>query len=253
MVDGPIREFLMSLRGDQVILSRVLKVCGVGESVVEDRVRSLLTSQNPTVAPLAHPGEVHLRLTASERTAESAMELIAPVEAGIRRILGEAVFGADEDTLESVTLDLLRRRGQTLAVAESCTGGMLGAALTSVAGSSDVFIGGVISYANEVKQGLLGVSGEILRTHGAVSRECAEQMALGSREVLGADWALSITGIAGPGGGSAEKPVGLVYIGLAGPSRCSLEEHMFRGIREFIRLRTVKAALTMLRREALRA
>jgi PncC family amidohydrolase len=136
-------------------------------------------------------------------------------------------------------------------VAESCTGGGLGARITAVSGASDVFVGGVISYANEVKARLLGVPNDVLARYGAVSRECAEAMATGVRALIGADWAVSITGVAGPSGGTPEKPVGLVYIGVAGASGTTVIENRFVGDREAIRLRSTQAALTALRQAML--
>jgi nicotinamide-nucleotide amidase len=143
---------------------------------------------------------------------------------------------------------LLDRDGATLAVAESCTGGGLGARLTTRGGASARFLGGVISYSDAVKRDVLGVDEEILRRHGAVSAECAEAMAAGARRLIGTDWALSITGVAGPGGGSDEKPVGLVYIGIAGPDGVASERHRLRGDRERIRARSAALALHLLRR-----
>lgn len=247
MVEGPIREWLGTLSTGLVIRSRVVKSCGLGESIVEEMVRDLIHAENPTVAPYAHPGEVHLRLTASGATAEAAEALLDPLENRVKEILGDAVFGGANDTLESVILATLRTKNQTLAVAESCTGGGLGARITSIPGSSDVFVGGAISYANDVKHSVLGVRKETLETHGAVSEECAKEMAEGARRKFDVNWAISITGVAGPSGGTAQKPVGLVYIGVAGPNGTTVEEHRFRGSREGIRQRAVQFALIQLR------
>lgn len=247
MVEGPIRAFLAGLQTGRVIRSRIVKSCGLGESIVEEMVRDLIHAENPTVAPYAHPGEVHLRLTASAANIAGADALLNPLEEKVRAILGDAVFGGAGDTLESVLLQSLRKRGQTLAVAESCTGGGLGARLTSVPGSSDVFLGGAISYANEVKMGVLGVSNETLASHGAVSESCAREMAEGASRTFGSNWAISITGVAGPDGGTPKKPVGLVYIGVSGPDGTTVEEHRFRGSREGVRQRSVQFALIQLR------
>jgi nicotinamide-nucleotide amidase len=171
------------------------------------------------------------------------------VEAEIRRRAGDHCFGRDDDSLASVVLELLRRRGQTLAVAESCTGGGIGAALAAVPGASEVFLGGVIAYANAVKQGLLGVPAELLAAHGAVSDPVARAMAEGARRATGAHWAMAVTGIAGPGGGSADKPVGLVHIAVAGPDGCDSEGVRFgasRG-RSWIQTLTAGEALNRLR------
>jgi nicotinamide-nucleotide amidase len=180
-------------------------------------VADLLDLENPTVAPYAGAGEVKLRLTARADDPAAAEALLEPVERDLRSRTGSLCFGTDNDSLASVVLERLRRRGETLAVAESCSGGGLGAALAAVPGASDVFLGGVIAYANSLKEGLLGVPAELLAEHGAVSDPVAIAMADGVRRRTGSDWALSVTGIAGPGGGSAAKPVGLVHLGLAGP------------------------------------
>lgn len=251
MLNGPVLTELRRLGGGAVIASKVLRVCGIGESLVEERVRDLLSSPNPTIAPLAHPGEVHLRLTAAAASREAAEALIAPLAAEVRRRLGDAVYGEDATTLEEAVVSLLRERGETVTVAESCTGGGLGARITAVSGASDVFVGGVISYSNEWKARLLGVPPEVLSRHGAVSHECAEAMALGARALGEADWSVSITGVAGPTGGTPEKPVGLVYIGLAGPGFLHVAEHRFAGDREAVRFRSTQAALTLLRRSLL--
>jgi len=233
-----------------VFASRMLRFWGVAESSLAEQMADLLESSNPTVAPYAGSGEVKLRLTARGIRQAEAEALLAPLEREIRARAGMACFGADDDSLASVVLERLRQRRQTLAVAESCTGGGLGAALAAVPGASEVFLGGVIAYANAVKQGLLGVPAELLAAHGAVSDPVAQAMAEGARRATGADWALAVTGIAGPGGGSPEKPVGLVHIAVAGPDGCSSEGVRFgssRG-RSWIQLLTAGEALDRLRR-----
>ncbi len=233
-----------------VYASRMLRFWGVAESSLAEQVVDLLESPNPTVAPYAGAGEVKLRLTARGASQMEAEALLGPIESEIRRRAGASCFGANDDSLASVVLELLRQRRQTLAVAESCTGGGLGAALAAVPGASDVFLGGVIAYANAVKQELLGVPAELLAAHGAVSDSVAQAMAEGVRRITGATWALAVTGIAGPGGGSADKPVGLVHIALAGPSGCGSEAVSFgasRG-RGWIQRLTVGEALDRLRR-----
>ena len=162
--------------------------------------------------------EVKLRITARAATPAAAQALLVPVEAELRQRTGSLCYGADGDSLASVLVDRLRQRGETLAVAESCTGGGLGAALAAVPGASDVFLGGVIAYANAVKQELLGVPADLLQRHGAVSDPVARAMAQGVQRLTGATWTIAVTGIAGPAGGSAEKPVGTVYIAVAGPA-----------------------------------
>jgi nicotinamide-nucleotide amidase len=200
-----------------VFASRMLRFWGVGEATLAERVADLLEQENPTVAPYAGAGEVKLRLTARAVDEAAAWHLLIPLEAELRRRTGSLCYGGDDDTLAAVVLESLRRRGETVAVAESCTGGGLGAALAAVPGASDVFLGGVIAYANSVKQALLGVPADLLEHHGAVSDPVAHAMADGARRLTGSTWALAITGIAGPGGGSDAKPVGLVHIAVAGP------------------------------------
>lgn len=200
-----------------VFTSRSLRFWGVPESTLADQVDDLLHQANPTVAPYAGGGEVKLRLTAQAATDTEAQQLLQPLEAEIRRRLGLACFGVDDASLPLVVMEMLRHHRQTLAVAESCTGGGLGASLSALPGASDVFLGGVIAYANRVKCELLGVPEALLEAHGAVSDPVAAAMATGARQAIGADWALAVTGVAGPAGGSAEKPVGLVHIAVAGP------------------------------------
>jgi nicotinamide-nucleotide amidase len=233
-----------------VFASRMLRFWGVAESALAEQVDDLLALANPTVAPYAGAGEVKLRLTARADDEAAARALLAPLEAELRARTGSLCYGADDDSLASVVLAALRQRGQTLSVAESCTGGGLGAALAAVPGASDVFLGGVIAYANSVKQALLGVPAEVLERHGAVSDPVACAMADGARRISGSSWAVAVTGIAGPGGGSDSKPVGLVHIALSGPDGTQSEAVRFgssRG-RAWIQTLTVGEALDRLRR-----
>ena len=234
---------------DGVFASRMLRFWGVGESSLAEQLADLLEQSNPTVAPYAGAGEVTLRLTARADSEAAATALLAPLEASIRARTGTTCFGVDDDDLATVVLGQLRARGQTLAVAESCTGGGLGAALAAVPGASDVWLGGVIAYANAVKQQLLGVPEPVLAQHGAVSDPVAQAMAEGARRVTGADWALAITGVAGPGGGTEAKPVGLVHIAVAGPDGCSSEGVRFGASRGRAWIQTLSAgeALNRLR------
>ena len=210
-----------------VFASRILRFWGVGEATLAEQLADLLAGSNPTVAPYAGAGEVTLRLTAAAADRAAAEALLAPLEAELRARTGTACFGDGDDSLASVVLAALRQRGQSLAVAESCTGGGLGAALAAVPGASDVFVGGVIAYANAVKQQLLGVPAALLREHGAVSDPVARAMAEGVQRQTGSTWALAVSGIAGPGGGSPDKPVGLVHLALAGPQGCTSEGVQF--------------------------
>ena len=236
-----------------VFASRMLRFWGVSEAALAEELADLLARENPTVAPYAGAGEVKLRITARADSLDAAEALLEPVEAELRARTGSACYGTDEQSLAAVVLELLRERGQTLAVAESCTGGGIGAALAAIPGASDVFLGGVIAYANAVKQALLGVPADALETHGAVSDPVARAMAEGARRVTGADWAIAVTGIAGPGGGSDQKPVGLVHIAVAGPNGTASEGVRFgssRG-RYWIQTLTAGEALDRLRRRLL--
>ena len=235
--------------------SRMLRFWGVGESTLAEQVADLLALENPTVAPYAGAGEVKLRMTARASNLPAAEALLRPVEQELRHRTGESCFGADGDSLASVVLAHLRQRGQTLAVAESCTGGGIGAALAAVPGASDVFLGGVVAYANAVKQAVLGVPAELLERHGAVSDAVALAMAQGARRLTGATWAIAVTGIAGPGGGTVEKPVGLVHIAIAGPDGTCSEGVRFGALRgrDWIQTLTAGEALNRLRLELLAA
>ena len=232
-----------------VFASRMLRFWGVSESALAEQMADLLEGENPTLAPYAGAGEVKLRLTARAGSDSEAQALLAPLEAEIRSRTGTACFGVDDDSLASVVLELLRRRGESLAVAESCTGGGLGAVLAAVPGASDVFRGGVIAYANAVKQELLGVPAALLDSHGAVSDPVALAMAEGARRVTGASWAIAVTGIAGPGGGTVEKPVGLVHIAVAGPDGSRSDAVRFGSSRRrsWIQILTAGEALQRLR------
>ncbi len=237
--------------GKEIIFSRMLRFRGIGESSLAAKVNQFFNLINPTVAPYASLGEVRLRISAKTASEAEAVKLIEPVAQDIIKIAGEDYFGQDDDTLSKVVGALLREKQQTVSVAESCTGGGLGAMFTEIAGSSDYFWGGVIAYDNRVKMSLLEVSAEALNHHGAVSDIIAQQMALGIKKRLGTDWGVSITGIAGPGGGTDIKPVGLVYIGIADPDgnvegvECTFGDRS----RDIIRYLSSCTALDQLRRK----
>ena len=237
---------------EQTIYSRTLKFWGITESGLVEKVAPLLEMENPTVAPYANYGEVKLRISARAKSQELADQLIIPVEEKIRDIAGIDCYGINDESLASVVGKLLLDRGETLAVAESCTGGGLGSILTSIPGSSEYFYGGVISYENQVKITLLDVNQKDLIAEGAVSHIVAKQMASGVVKKLGTNWGISITGIAGPGGGTDTKAVGLVYIGIA-RSKDEVEsfEYHFSHLRDrdWIRRVTVSTALDLLRRK----
>lgn len=232
-----------------VFLSRTLKIVGMGETAVESALRDLIDAQtNPTIAPYAKVGEVHVRVTASAPDETAASSLLSPTCDEIYTRLGSVIYAENDATLAEVIVDALKKNNLTLALAESCTGGMIAAQIVDVAGCSAVFREGFVTYANEAKTARLGVSDEILATHGAVSAETAAAMAEGAARAAGADVGLSVTGIAGPDGGTPEKPVGLVYIGLHINGSTKTEAHNFTGNRSVIRRRTAIFALDFLRR-----
>ena len=235
--------------GPAVILSRVLRLAGLGESQAEAEIADLVRSQtNPTIAPYAKIHEVFLRVTARAADREAALDMIAPVEAEIRKRLGEHIYGADGETLEEVVGRMLKQAGLKLAVAESCTGGLIGHRITNIPGSSDYFLDSIVTYSDESKVKFLGVPEETLRQHGAVSAETAGAMAEGVWRVSGADIGLSVTGIAGPTGATPTKPVGLVYLGRSGASGTVTEELRLRGDRLTIKERAAQNALYLLYR-----
>ena len=240
--------------GQEIIYSRTLRFRGIGESSLAEKVSHLLKLNNPTVAPYASRGEVRLRVSAKAASLEEAIATIEPIAAEIKEIAQEDYFGSDNDTLPAVVGDLLRQNKQTLGVAESCTGGGLGGLLSTVPGSSEYFMGGIVAYNNWVKTYVLGVKEEDLIEFGAVSSIVAEQMALGIKELLATTWGISITGIAGPGGGTATKPVGLVYIGLAGDEGVESFKYLFgeNRSRSLIRYLSACNCLDRLRRKILR-
>lgn len=231
-----------------VIQSCTLRIIGMGESNVEERVRDLMQSENPTVAPYAKTGEVHLRITAHAPSQEEAYALIEPREKELRERLGDVVYGVDDETLESVVVNLLKLMGKTLAVAESCSGGLIAKRITDVPDASRVFELGLVSYSNEAKTEFLHVPEELFLQVGAVSPEVARAMAVGAREAGKADLAVSVTGIAGPGGGSEAKPVGTVHVGLAWDGGATSEHHHFLGNRADISYRASQSALALVRR-----
>jgi nicotinamide-nucleotide amidase len=222
-----------------VLASRMLRYWGISESTLAEQVADLLCCDNPTVAPYAGLGEVKLRITARAADTAAAAALLDPMEAELQRRCGLHCFGRDQESLAGVVLSLLRLRGETLAVAESCTGGGLGAELTAVAGASDVFLGGVIAYANQIKRDLLGVPADLLASEGAVSEPVARAMAEGVRRLSGSSWAIAISGIAGPGGGTAEKPIGQVVLAWAGPQGTTTATRRFAASRGRQGIRTL--------------
>ncbi len=220
--------------------SNTIKFAGIGESSVAEKINDILNLKNPTVAPYANLGEVKLRITARAKNEAEAKNIIKPVKEKLKKEFSNFIFGEDNDTLPSVLIKELTKRNQTIVFAESCTGGLLSSSLTSISGSSQVFQGSIISYSNELKKSLLNISEEKLTKYGAVSEEVCEAMAINVKEKLRADWAISISGIAGPDGGSQDKPIGLVYISISGPNnRITNIKKLFNSTRNRIEIQTL--------------
>ncbi len=241
---------LVRARSDGSIVSKTLHFAGIGESALAEQVQDFLDATDPTVAPLAGQGRVRLRITTRAATEEEAIDKISPVEKEILGRLGDYFFGEDEETLESSVGRLLGERGASVALAESCTGGLISKRLTDVAGSSAYFGEGFVTYSNESKERILGVPKHLLAQHGAVSEPVARAMAEGARKAAGADYGLSVTGVAGPGGGTEEKPVGLVFVGVAdadGTVAERLDLTAWARSRDSIRERSANRALDVLR------
>lgn len=252
MFETKVRPFLKKFM-KHTIISKTLRFVGLGEWDMATRVKDLINgSENPTVAPYAKDGESILRITAKAKNEAEAREMIKPLEAIIRERIGDYVYGVDDDTLEKVIGELLVKNKISVAVAESITGGMIASRLLSYEGGmSEVLNEAIVTYSNESKVKYLGVKKDTLDRYGAVSEETCREMAEGIREQSGADVAIVTTGIAGPTGGTEEKPVGLVYIGINIRGEIKVHKKYFIGGREKIRVRTTIAALDYLRREIL--
>ena len=261
MLPGPPSECLPMFReralpwlarlSEGVIRSRTLRVFGMGESAVESLLRERMNAlTNPTLAPYAKEGEVELRITAKADTPEGADALIAPVEAEVRALLGELVYGADVSGLPQVVLEGARARGLTLGCAESCTGGLIAKRLTDIPGASAAFKGGIVSYTNEIKENVLRVPEHLLTQFGAVSAETARAMAEGARRVLGCDIALSSTGVAGPDRDDWDNEVGTMFVAIATPEGTHVRGlHLgVRPMRERLRTQTASHAFDLARR-----
>lgn len=259
MLPGPPGELIrifkeevlpyLERRRGAVLVSKNIHIFGMGESAVEEKLAQIMTeAKNPTVAPYCKEGEVRLRVTAESHSRESAARMCDEVIEKIRNTeVGRFIYGVDVDSLENAVVEFLHKNGLTLAAAESCTGGLIAKRITDIAGCSDVFFGGCVTYTNEVKQKLLGVSADTLEKYGAVSEQTAAEMARGVRERLGTDIGVSATGVAGPTGGTAETPVGTVFIGISterGERVRRLSLSSMRS-REYIRMVSVANAYDM--------
>lgn len=234
----------------EIIYSRMVKICGVGESQAEDMIKDLIDAQtNPTLATYAKTGEVDIRVTAHAADEDEAKKLIKPVIKELKNRFGNAIFTTDADeSLEQVVVKLLAKKELTLCTAESCTGGLLAGRITAVPGASEVFKTGFVTYSNKAKRKCLDVSKNILKKCGAVSTETAKEMAKGGAFATDSDACIAITGIAGPDGGTEEKPVGLVYISCYYKHKTVVQECRFKGNRDKVREQSVTRALDVLRR-----
>lgn len=248
MFEKSIMPYLAGL-ATGVIYSQTVKICGVGESKAESMVEDLVNAQNnPTIATYAKTGEVHLRVTATAPDEKEAKKLVKPMVKELKGRFGNHVYTTDSEvTLEKAVVDLLMANKLTACTVESCTGGMLSARLINVPGVSEVFKSGYVTYSNKSKRKLLGIKKNILMKHGAVSEQIAREMAKTAATLARTDVSVSTTGIAGPDGGTSEKPVGLVYIGCNVCGRVTVKECHFHGTREKIRESTVSAALSLMR------
>ncbi len=248
LLEHEVLPRLRRLAGDVVVRSRTLRTTGVPESTLAEAVGPIEESIAPlTLAYLPGADGVDLRVTAWNLPAHDATARLAAAMADLRKRVASAVYGEDEADLAASVLEMAREKGIRLAVAESCTGGLLGARLTAVPGASDVFVGGVVAYANQVKETALGVPPALLETEGAVSEAVARAMAEGARRNFGAGLAVSITGIAGPAGGTADKPVGTVWFATSAAGGTETSRMMFGGSRVEIRARAAQAGLRLLR------
>lgn len=252
MFEDKIFPYLKKLQ-NKIFISKMVKICGIGESKAETDIIDLIENQdNPTIAPYAKSGEVHFRITASAESKEEAEVLIKPVLDELFKRFHENIYTTEEEeTLEDVVVKLLYKHKLTLATAESCTGGLFTGRIVNVAGASDVLKEGFITYSNQAKMKYLGVKEETLKKHGAVSELVAGEMSIGAAKATQADTAIAITGIAGPGGGTEEKPVGLVYISCYLNDKVVVREYNLKGNRQKIRELSVIYALDLVRRSIL--
>jgi len=254
LFEQDVKAFIQRRSKGRCILTRTLRTTGIPESSLAEKTAGL-TKKWPkgSLAYLPSTAGVDLRVKLEGKGRKEGERHLKAMAYPLAQVVRPYLYGKDEETLAQVLGRLLRKKHKTVAVAESCTGGLIGDRLTNVPGSSDYFLGGAVVYSNLLKHRLLGVSSLILRTKGAVSEECAQQMAKGVRDLCGADYGLATTGIAGPGGGTREKPVGLVYLALSDGKTTDVERHRFLNSRREIKERTAQAALDLLRKKMLSA
>nr|WP_294648964.1 competence/damage-inducible protein A [uncultured Blautia sp.] len=233
----------------EIIYSRMVKISGIGESQVAEEIQDLIDKQtNPTIAPYAKTGEVHLRVTTKAEDEKKCKEMIKPIVRELKKRFGKNVFATREDkTLEEAVVDLLKEKNMTLSLAESCTGGAVAARIVNVPGASDALMCGYVTYTNRAKRKCLGVKKSTLNKEGAVSAKCAKEMAKGGAKAARTDVCLSVTGLAGPGGGTKETPVGTVFMGCTCAGKTTTREFHFTGNRSRIRGQAVAQALTFIR------
>jgi nicotinamide-nucleotide amidase len=248
MFEESVMPYFVSRTGSRLV-SRYLRIFGIGESSMEEKIIDLIDNQtNPTIAPYAKEGEVTLRITARCSSEEEGERIIEPVINEIKNRIGDFIYSTDNKNLEEVTGEMLIKNNITLSLAESCTGGLIASRLTDIPGISSVFNRAFVTYSNEAKMENCGVNSDTLEKYGAVSRETAVEMAEGVRKAAGTDLGLSVTGIAGPGGGTETKPVGLVYIALADKDKVVCRKLQTTGDRNRIRNFTALTAFDMIRR-----
>lgn len=249
MFDNLVKPFLLE-KTNSILKSRVLRVFGVGESEMEESVKHLIDNQtNPTIAPYAKEVEAILRVTAKGKDEAECDTIMEPIINKIRNILGDNIYAEGEDCIENVTSQLLIEKKLTVATAESCTGGLLAGTFINYPGISEIFKEGLVTYSNDAKINRLGVSAKTIEKYGAVSEQTAREMAIQIAKIAGTDIGISTTGIAGPDGGTDEKPVGLVYVGLYINGEVKVKKYNFFGNRERIRKRSVLETIDWIRRE----
>ncbi|MDY3207591.1 competence/damage-inducible protein A [Clostridium baratii] len=251
MFNESVRKYLESLTG-YTIVSEVLRVFGVGESEAENKLQDLIDNgKNPTIAPYAKEGEVTFRITAKGKNEDEARKLIKPLKEEVYNRLGNLIYNTGDVSIQETVGGMLVNKNMTIGVSESCTGGLVSAKLIEYPGISSVFLEGAVTYSNEAKMRTLNVKKDTLEKFGAVSEETAREMAEGIAKRCGSRIGVSTTGIAGPGGGTEEKPVGLVYIGVYIDGETKVERHVFSGNRTAVRNKASMTALNMVRKSLL--